>query len=172
MKLIAQIRLNSTPEQHAALLTTLGQANAACDAISTIAWQAREFRRIPFRSAPTIRLKPHSGLERNCSFAVLQRLQTPTSWIEMFSAPSARTVPSPLMTATYPGTQTNRPSRSGQLRGGSTFPTAWASISANCCRTAGARAIWSTTRGRSTCWPSATCRSRTSSRWTEYLGST
>jgi IS605 OrfB family transposase len=49
MKLIAQIRLNPTPEQHAALLATLAEANAACDAISVIAWQAREFRRIPLQ---------------------------------------------------------------------------------------------------------------------------
>jgi IS605 OrfB family transposase len=46
MKLIAQIKLNPTAEQHAALLATLVEANAACDAISVIAWQAREFRRI------------------------------------------------------------------------------------------------------------------------------
>lgn len=49
MKLSAQIRLNPTPEQHAALLATLAEANAACDAISAIAWQAREFRRIPLQ---------------------------------------------------------------------------------------------------------------------------
>jgi len=46
MKLIAQIKLNPTAEQHAALVATLVEANAACDAISVIAWQAREFRRI------------------------------------------------------------------------------------------------------------------------------
>lgn len=49
MKLIAQIKLNPSPEQHAALLATLTEANAACDAISAIAWQAREFRRIPLQ---------------------------------------------------------------------------------------------------------------------------
>ncbi|KAB8145729.1 IS200/IS605 family element transposase accessory protein TnpB [Chloroflexia bacterium SDU3-3] len=49
MKLIAQIRLNPSPEQHAALLATLTEANAACDAISSIAWQEHEFRRIPLQ---------------------------------------------------------------------------------------------------------------------------
>jgi putative transposase len=49
MKLIAQIKLNPTSEQHAVLLATLAEANAACDAISAIAWQAREFRRIPLQ---------------------------------------------------------------------------------------------------------------------------
>jgi len=49
MKLIAQVKLNSTPEQHAALLAILAEANAACDAISTVAWHAREFRRLPLQ---------------------------------------------------------------------------------------------------------------------------
>jgi IS605 OrfB family transposase len=44
MKLIAQVKLNTTPEQRAALLATLAEANAACDAISATAWQACEFR--------------------------------------------------------------------------------------------------------------------------------
>jgi putative transposase len=46
MKLIAQVKLKPTPEQHAALLATLTEANAACDTISAAAWQAREFRRL------------------------------------------------------------------------------------------------------------------------------
>jgi putative transposase len=49
MKLIAQVKLNPTPQQHAALLATLAEANAACDTISAVAWQAREFRRLPLQ---------------------------------------------------------------------------------------------------------------------------
>ncbi len=49
MKLIARVKLNPTPEQHAALVATLRQANAACNAISAAAWQAREFRRFPLQ---------------------------------------------------------------------------------------------------------------------------
>jgi putative transposase len=49
MKLIAQIKLHPTPEQHAALPATLAEANAACDSISAAAWQAREFRRLPLQ---------------------------------------------------------------------------------------------------------------------------
>ncbi len=49
MKLIARVKLNPTPEQYAALLATLREANAACTTISAIAWQAREFRRIPLQ---------------------------------------------------------------------------------------------------------------------------
>jgi putative transposase len=50
MKLIAQIKLNPTPEQHAALRATLAEANAACNAMSARAWQAREFRRRPLQT--------------------------------------------------------------------------------------------------------------------------
>jgi putative transposase len=49
MKLIARVKLNPTPEQHTILLATLKEANAACDAISAAAWQAREFRRLPLQ---------------------------------------------------------------------------------------------------------------------------
>ena len=49
MKLIAQVKLTPTPEQHVALLATLAEANAACDTISAAAWQAREFRRLPLQ---------------------------------------------------------------------------------------------------------------------------
>src|SRR5215510_5962498 len=49
MKLIAQVKLNPTREQHAALLATLTEANAVCDAISAATWQAREFRRLPLQ---------------------------------------------------------------------------------------------------------------------------
>ncbi len=57
MKLIAQIRLNPTPEQHAALRETLVEANAACDVISAIAWQAHEFRRIPLQKLAYYQVK-------------------------------------------------------------------------------------------------------------------
>src|ERR1044071_4028782 len=49
MKLSAPVKLNPTPQQRAALLATLAEANAACDAISAAAWQAREFRRLPLQ---------------------------------------------------------------------------------------------------------------------------
>jgi len=49
MNLIAQVKLNPTPAQHATLLATLAQANAACNAISALAWHSREFRRRPLQ---------------------------------------------------------------------------------------------------------------------------
>ena len=44
MKLTAQIKLTPTPTQADALRRTLEAANAACDAISRAAWEARTFR--------------------------------------------------------------------------------------------------------------------------------
>jgi hypothetical protein len=49
MKLIAQVKLIPPPQQHAALLATLAEANAACDTISAAAWQRNEFRRLPLQ---------------------------------------------------------------------------------------------------------------------------
>ena len=43
MKLIARIKLQPTKKQHKALLETLEAANAACDYVSEIAWQAKTF---------------------------------------------------------------------------------------------------------------------------------
>ena len=43
MKLIAQLRLQPTPEQADALKRTLEAANAACNFISNVAWETRTF---------------------------------------------------------------------------------------------------------------------------------
>jgi len=43
MKLTAKVKLKPTTEQHALLLKTLEQANAACNEISSIAWDAKVF---------------------------------------------------------------------------------------------------------------------------------
>jgi putative transposase len=43
MKLIAQVRLNTSPEQHTLLLRTLEQANTLCDTMSSFAWEHQVF---------------------------------------------------------------------------------------------------------------------------------
>lgn len=43
MKLTAQVKLKTTPEQHQALLETLETANAACNEISKVAWKNKVF---------------------------------------------------------------------------------------------------------------------------------
>lgn len=43
-KLIAQLKLHPTPEQHAALLHTLQTVNAACNRMSAAAWEMQTFK--------------------------------------------------------------------------------------------------------------------------------
>lgn len=43
MKLIAQVKLQPTEEQHAALKQTLETANAACNYVSAVAWETKTF---------------------------------------------------------------------------------------------------------------------------------
>jgi putative transposase len=47
LKLTAQVKLLPAPDQHAALLHTLQQANAACNYISEAAWAEQAFGRVP-----------------------------------------------------------------------------------------------------------------------------
>ena len=47
MRLTIQLKLLPTPEQAEALTRTLETANAACDYISQVAWDARTFRQFP-----------------------------------------------------------------------------------------------------------------------------
>jgi predicted transposase len=47
MRLTAAIQLLPTPEQADALKRTLEAANAACDYISQVAWEAKTFRQLP-----------------------------------------------------------------------------------------------------------------------------
>jgi IS605 OrfB family transposase len=47
MNLTAQVKLQPTPEQSDALLRTLECANQACDRLSELAWEAKEFRQFP-----------------------------------------------------------------------------------------------------------------------------
>lgn len=47
MKLTVQIKLLPTPEQAVGLRVTLETVNAACDRLSELAWETKEFRRFP-----------------------------------------------------------------------------------------------------------------------------
>ena len=44
MKLTAKIKLLPTPEQAQNLLDTLGRANQACNALSELAWENKQFK--------------------------------------------------------------------------------------------------------------------------------
>lgn len=62
MKLIAQVRLYPTKEQHAALKQTLERANAACNYISARAFEAQTFHRYGMQNLAYYETKAHFGL--------------------------------------------------------------------------------------------------------------
>jgi IS605 OrfB family transposase len=62
MKLTAQVKLQPTQEQAQALLDTLRQANAACDAISQITWDNRTFHQFGIHKLCYQQIKGKFGL--------------------------------------------------------------------------------------------------------------
>jgi len=62
MKLIAQVKLQPTPDQHALLLRTLEQANAACDYLSGRAWEAQTFGKFALQNLAYHETKATFGL--------------------------------------------------------------------------------------------------------------
>lgn len=62
MKLIAQVRLDPTPEQATYLLQTLEAANALCNRISAYAWEQNIFRAYSLHKALYHQLRAETGL--------------------------------------------------------------------------------------------------------------
>ena len=62
MKIIAQLKLQPTPEQADALQRTLEQANAACNAISRVAWEQQTFGKYTLQQLTYQRIKSEYGL--------------------------------------------------------------------------------------------------------------
>lgn len=62
MKLIAQVRLNPTPEQANYLLKTLEAANALCDTISAYAWEHQTFSAFNLHKALYHKMRAETGL--------------------------------------------------------------------------------------------------------------
>jgi len=62
MKLIAQIRLNPTPEQAIYLLQTLEAANALCNTISVFAWDKKVFSAFNLHKALYHQLRTETGI--------------------------------------------------------------------------------------------------------------
>lgn len=62
MKLVAQVKLQPTPEQRQYLLQTLEQANAVCDQISAYAWEHKTFRSFALHQALYHALRQQSDL--------------------------------------------------------------------------------------------------------------
>ncbi|MBC7815095.1 MAG: transposase, partial [Burkholderiales bacterium] len=62
MKLIAQVRLNPTPEQAQALLQTLEAANTLCNRISEFAWAEKVFGKFALQQALYHQLRAETGI--------------------------------------------------------------------------------------------------------------
>ena len=62
MKLIAQVKMTPLPEQHAALLATMKQANAACNTISDVAWEQKTFGKFSLHHLTYHAIKKEFGL--------------------------------------------------------------------------------------------------------------
>lgn len=62
MKLTAKVKLQTTPEQHRALLETLERANAACDQISQVAWETKTFNQFKLHGLTYYSTRETSGL--------------------------------------------------------------------------------------------------------------
>lgn len=62
MKLIAQVRLNPTPEQATYLLQTLEAANALCNTVSDFAWEKKTFGAFSLHKALYHQLRSNTGI--------------------------------------------------------------------------------------------------------------
>lgn len=62
MKLIAQVRLNPTPEQATYLLRTLEAANALCNRVSDFAWEKRVFGKFALQQTLYHPLRAETGI--------------------------------------------------------------------------------------------------------------
>src|SRR5258706_16459796 len=62
MKLVAQLKLKPTPDQHALLKATLERANEACNAMSDYAWEHKCFRTYDLHEALYYHVREHFGL--------------------------------------------------------------------------------------------------------------
>lgn len=65
MQLTVTVKLNTTPDQHAALMQTLQTCNAACDRISQVAFDTQTFRQYDLHALVYHNLKAETGLNAN-----------------------------------------------------------------------------------------------------------
>jgi IS605 OrfB family transposase len=62
LKLIAQVKLQTTPEQHKALMDTILRSNECANALSSWAWESQTFRQYDLHKAKYFELKEQFGL--------------------------------------------------------------------------------------------------------------
>lgn len=74
MKLIAQVKLQPTPEQHVALKRTLEAANAACNYVSDVAWRERTFGQFNLHKLAYTDLRSRLGIPANIAVRVFAKV--------------------------------------------------------------------------------------------------
>ena len=74
MKLIAQVKLQPTPEQAAALLHTMEQVNAACDYISEQAWRQHKFGRVSLQKLTYHDVRGRFGLTAQVALHAIRKV--------------------------------------------------------------------------------------------------
>lgn len=73
MKLIARVKLQPTPEQHALLLQTLEAVNAACNYVSDVAWQDKVFGQFNLHKLCYVNLRSQ-GIPANIAVRVFAKV--------------------------------------------------------------------------------------------------
>lgn len=74
MKLIAQVKLQPTPGQHAALKQTLEAANAACNHVSEVAWRERTFGQFALHKLCYTDLRSRLNIPANIAIRVFAKV--------------------------------------------------------------------------------------------------
>lgn len=74
MKLIARVKLQPTPEQHALLLQTLEAANAACNYVSGVAWDKRVFGQFALHKLQYANVRAQFGLGADITVRVFAKV--------------------------------------------------------------------------------------------------
>jgi IS605 OrfB family transposase len=74
MKLIAQLKLQPTPEQSTMLTRTLEAANAACNFISDVAWEARTFGKFALQKLCYEQVREQFGLSAQMTIRALAKV--------------------------------------------------------------------------------------------------
>lgn len=74
MKVIAQIKLNPTPEQAKALIRTLETANLACNKISQVAWKRKLFRKTGLQKIVYRAVRDHFGLSAQVTIRCIAKV--------------------------------------------------------------------------------------------------
>lgn len=74
MKLVAQVKLQPSPEQERALRRTLEAANAACNFISDVAWETRTFGKVALQKACYEQVRERFGLSAQMTIRALAKV--------------------------------------------------------------------------------------------------